>query len=343
MAALRGLHHITLISSDIRRTTQFYTEVLGLRLIKQTVNFDDPSAKHLYFADDVGTPGTVITYFEWPHLAPGSTGVGLTHHYALAVADEEALQRWWVRLRRLGVEVTNPRPRRYFTSIYFRDPDGVTLEIATRGPGFLVDEPEEELGGCVIVPPKEFLKPWRKDEPPQVERLVYDGSEIIPAMRVQGIHHITLTSGDIERTTWFYTELLGQRVIKRTVNYDDPGAAHYYSGDRTGTPGTIVTYFGYPAMSRGRMGVGVAHHYAFLVETDEQQRGWVDRLRAAGVSTTDVIDRKYFRSVYFNDPDGVILEIATRGPGFLVDEDLSTLGSRLILPEWLQAAQTTSN
>lgn len=341
--ALRGLHHITLISSDIRRTTQFYTEVLGLRLIKQTVNFDDPSARHFYFADDIGTPGTVITYFEWPHLASGSTGVGLTHHYALAVADEEALERWWVRLRRLEVEVTNPRPRRYFTSIYFRDPDGVILEIATRGPGFLIDEPEEDLGGRVIVPPQEFLKPGRKDEPPQIERLDYDGGEIIPAMRVQGIHHITLISGDIERTTSFYTEVLGQRVIKRTVNYDDPGAPHYYYGDRAGTPGTIVTYFGYPAMSRGRMGVGVAHHYAFLVETDDEQREWVDRLRAAGVSTTDVIDRKYFRSVYFNDPDGVILEIATRGPGFLVDEDLSTLGSRLILPEWLQAAQTTSN
>ncbi|MGH2398268.1 MAG: VOC family protein [bacterium] len=341
--ALRGLHHITLISSDIRRTTQFYTDVLGLRLIKQTVNFDDPSAKHFYFADEVGTPGTVVTYFEWPQLTAGTTGVGLTHHYALAVADEEALARWWMRLRHLGVEVTNPRHRRYFTSIYFRDPDGVIMEIATRGPGFLVDESEEELGGRVIVPPKEFLKPWRKDEEPQIQPLDYDGSEIVPAMRVQGVHHITLISGDIERTTWFYTDLLGQRVIKRTVNYDDPGGSHYYYGDRTGTPGTIVTYFGYPVMSRGRMGVGVAHHYAFLVETDEEQRGWVDRLRAAGISTTDVIDRKYFRSVYFNDPDGVVLEIATRGPGFLVDEDLSTLGSRLILPEWLQAAQTISN
>jgi len=340
---LRGLHHITLISSDIARTAGFYTEVLGLRLIKQTVNFDDPSARHFYFGDAVGTPGTVITYFEWPHLPRGATGVGLTHHYAFAVEDEGALARWWGRLRRRGIEVTPPRPRRYFTSIYFRDPDGVILEIATRGPGFLVDEPEETLGERVLVPPRAYLKPWRKEAPPPETSAGEAGEEIAPAMRLQGIHHITLIAGDLERTTWFYTEVLGQRLLKRTVNFDDPEAPHYYYGDRTGTPGTIVTYFGYPQMARGRMGVGMAHHYAFLVETDDEQRAWRDRLRAAGVATTDVIDRKYFRSVYFNDPDGVILEIATRGPGFLVDEDLDTLGTRLILPEWLQAAQTTRN
>lgn len=339
---LTGLHHITLISSDIQRTTRFYTDLLGLRLIKQTVNFDDPSAKHFYFGDAAGTPGTVITYFDWPHLPRGATGVGLTHHYALAVEDEDELARWWVRLRRHGVEVTNPRPRRYFTSIYFNDPDGVFLEIATRGPGFLIDEPEHALGGRTIEPPKEFLKPWRKDAPPE-SPAGYDGVEIAPTMRLQGIHHITLIASDIERTARFYTDLLGRRLVKRTVNFDDPAAPHYYHGDRFGRPGTLITYFGYPRRSLGRMGVGVAHHYAFLVETDDEQREWRDRLRAAGVTTTDVIDRKYFRSIYFNDPDGVILEIATRGPGFLVDEDLDSLGSRLILPDWLQATQLTRN
>lgn len=339
---LAGLHHITLISSDIQRTTQFYTTVLGLRLIKQTVNFDDPSARHFYFGNEVGTPGTVVTYFEWPHLAPGATGTGLTHHYAFAVEDEDALGRWWVRLRHLGIEVTNPRPRRYFTSIYFRDPDGVILEIATRGPGFLIDEAEDALGEQVVVPPREFLKPHRKDAPPSIEHLGYDGAEIVPAMRLQGIHHITLISADIERTTWFYTDVLGQRLLKRTVNFDVPDSPHYYFGDRVGHPGTVVTYFGYPQMARGRMGVGVAHHFAFLVETDEEQRVWQERLHAAGVAVTDVIDRRYFRSVYFNDPDGVILEIATRGPGFLVDESLETLGSRLILPDWLPTARTPS-
>lgn len=337
---LAGLHHITLISSDIARTSRFYTDVLGLRLVKQTVNFDDPKAKHFYFGDGAGTPGTIITCFEWPQMAPGATGVGLTHHYAFAAEDEDALARWWVRLRHLGVEVTNPRPRRYFTSIYFRDPDGVIVEIATRGPGFLIDEPEEALGGRVVVPPREFLKPYRADVPPAVEDLDYDGSAITPAMRLQGIHHITVIASDIERTTRFYTGVLGQRLLKRTVNFDVPEAPHYYYGDRAGRPGTVVTYFGYPRMARGRLGVGVAHHFAFLVETDAEQRAWQERLHAAGIAATDVIDRRYFRSVYFSDPDGTVLEIATRGPGFLVDEDLATLGTRFIPLEWLPASTT---
>lgn len=332
---LQGLHHITLVSSDIARTTRFYTEVLGLRLIKQTVNFDDPSAKHFYFGDEVGTPGTVITYFEWPHLAQGQLGVGLTHHYALAVADEDAQARWIVRLRRYGVQVTNPRPRRYFTSIYFRDPDGVILEIATRGPGFLVDESEDALGEHAIVPPREFLKPWRAESPPGLDALAYDGKVILRTMQLRGIHHITLICSDIEQTARFYSHVLGQRLVKRTVNFDDPGSPHYYFGDRLGTPGTVVTYFGYPQRSRGRMGVGVAHHFAFLADSDEEQRAWLGRLQRAGVQTTDIIDRTYFRSLYFSDPDGAILEIATRGPGFLVDEDRERLGSQLILPKWL--------
>lgn len=317
---LQGLHHITLISSDIARTTRFYTEGLGLRLVKQTVNFDDPSARHFYFGDEVGTPGTLVTYFEWPHLAPGQLGVGLTHHYALAVDSEEAQARWVVRLRHLGIEVTNPRPRQYFTSIYFRDPDGVIVEIATTGPGFLIDEPEQTLGQRTIMPPQEDLKPYRRDVAPDPQALGYDGSHILPEMRLRGLHHITLIAHDIDRTARFFTDLLGLRLIKRTVNFDDPSSPHYYFADRTGTPGTVVTYFGYPEMPAGRMGIGVAHHFAMLVETGDEQREWRDRLRRAGVQTTDVIDRKYFHSVYFSDPDGVILEIATRGPGFLVDE-----------------------
>jgi glyoxalase family protein len=333
--ALGGLHHITLISSNMERTTRFYTETLGLRLIKQTVNFDDPSAKHFYFGDGVGTPGTVITYFEWAHLPAGNTGAGLTHHFAFAVEDDEALARWWVRLRHLGVEVTNPRPRRYFNSIYFRDPDGVILEVATRGPGFAIDEPADALGRREIVPPREFLKTWRKDVPPEVEALAYDGATIGPAMRLQGVHHITLIASAIDRTTAFYTDLLGLRLVKRTVNFDDPESPHYYYGDAAGHPGTLITYFGSPKRGRGRMGIGVAHHFALLVETDVEQEEWRDRLRTADVATTDIIDRKYFRSIYFNDPDGVIVEIATRGPGFLVDEDIATLGTRLILPAWV--------
>ncbi len=335
---LQGLHHITLISSDIARTTRFYTEVLGLRLIKQTVNFDDPSAKHFYFGDEVGSPGTVITYFEWSHLPPGQVGIGLTHHYALTVESAEAQVRWIARLRHYGVEVTAPRNRRYFTSIYFRDPDGMLLEIATAGPGFLVDEPEAGLGQQVVSPPQEFLKPWRVDVAPDVSEV--DGATLLPTMRLRGIHHITLMSRDIERTTHFYTDVLGQRLVKRTVNFDDPSSPHYYFGDRRGSPGTVVTYFGYPQRSQGQMGVGVAHHFAYCVDSDADQRYWRDRLHRAGVATTGIIDRKYFRSVYFADPDGVIVEIATRGPGFLVDETRDDLGTHFLGPQGVGASSS---
>lgn len=329
---LRGLHHITLISADIERTTRFYTEVLGLRLLKQTVNFDDPSAKHFYFGDEVGSPGTVITYFEWSHLPPGQLGVGLAHHLAFAVDDEEAQARWMVRLRRHRVEVTNPRPRRYFTSIYFRDPDGSILEIATRGPGFLVDEPEDTLGEATIVPPQAFLKPWRTDATPDLQALDYDGDGLLATMQLRGIHHITLISSNLAQTVRFYTDVLGQRLVKQTVNFDDPGAPHYYFGDRRGALGTVVTYFGYPQKAQGRLGVGVVHHFALLVEDEQEQREWLQRLRRVGVRTTDIVDRKYFRSIYFADPDGAIMEIATRGPGFLVDEDRAHLGTRFFGP-----------
>ncbi|MBI4279623.1 MAG: VOC family protein [Armatimonadetes bacterium] len=329
---LAGLHHITLISSDMARTVDFYTRVLGLRLIKQTVNYDDPSAKHFYFGDEVGTPGTVITYFEWPHLPPGRTGPGLTHHYAFTVADERAQLCWLVRLRRLGYQVTLPRPRVYFTSIYFRDPDGVIIEVATRGPGFAVDEDPARLGGEVKMPPREYMKPHRQDREPDLAALDYDGAEILPAMRLASLHHITLMCRDIERTTRFYTDLLGLRLVKRTINFDDPSSPHSYYGDEQGSPGTLVTYFAYPQMAQGTMGVGVTHHYAFAVDDEAEQWEWQARLMRAGIPVSPVMDRTYFRSIYFQDPDGVILEIATRGPGFLVDEPRETLGARMILP-----------
>lgn len=151
-------------------------------------------------------------------------------------------------------------------------------------------------------------------------------------MALQGLHHITLISANMERTTRFYVDALGVTLVKQTVNFDDPASPHYYFGDTTGTPGTVVTYFGYPQMAPGRMGVGVAHHYALLVDSDAEQREWRERLRGSGVQTTEIIDRKYFRSIYFADPDGVILEIATRGPGFLVDESRNELGAHFIGP-----------
>ncbi len=152
MQPILGIHHVTLICSDMERTTRFYTEVLGLRLVKQTLNFDDPSAKHFYFADERGTPGTVITFFEYGEGVQGRRGVGVTHHIAFMVEDEAVQLEWKARLEEQGVNVSEVRDRKYFKSIYFSDPDGVILEIATRGPGFAVDEALEHLGERMIEP-----------------------------------------------------------------------------------------------------------------------------------------------------------------------------------------------
>jgi catechol 2,3-dioxygenase-like lactoylglutathione lyase family enzyme len=149
---VKGIHHITAICRDMERTTNFYTDVLGMTLVKQTVNFDDPDTKHFYFADEEGRPGTVLTFFEYPGAAPGQVGAGSTHHIALMVEDEAEQDDFQAHLEEHGVRVSGPYDRTYFRSIYFRDPDGHILEIATRGPGFAVDEPADELGTRLILP-----------------------------------------------------------------------------------------------------------------------------------------------------------------------------------------------
>ena len=333
-----GLHHITLVSADAARTVQFYTDILGLRLVKQTVNFDDPSSYHLYFGDDLGRPGTLLTFFEWPHLPPGRRGVGATHHLALAVESADAQLRWKRRLHDHSVAVTGPYDRAYFRSIYFQDPDGVILEIATRGPGFDTDEPRDELGQRVIRPQPELTRGHRDEAAIRAATWPEPVERITPDMVLQGLHHVTAFCSDVERTTRFFTELLGLRLVKRTFNYDDPQAPHWYFGDERGAPGTVITYFGYSEreVGRGRIGTGLTHHIAFAVEDQEAQRAARARLEEAGLQVTPIIDRVYFTSIYFRDPDGHILEIATMGPGMLVDEPAERLGERLTLPPWLE-------
>ena len=149
---LRGLHHITLICSSLDRSAAFYRDVLGLRLVKQTVNHDDRSAKHFYFGDALGTPGTVITCMEYPQMEEGVVGRGSTHHFAFLVESAEELEGWRQYLESRGVSCTEPHDRTWFTSIYLRDPDGHIIEIATRGPGFTADESPEQLGTGFIHP-----------------------------------------------------------------------------------------------------------------------------------------------------------------------------------------------
>ena len=339
MPAIKGIHHITLVAANAQRTADFYTRVLGLRLVKKTVNFDAPDTYHLYFGDAVGTPGTLVTFFEWPRSPKGFWGIGATHHFALIVESTDGLLQWKRWLASQGISVDGPYNRVYFESIYFTDPDGVIVELATRGPGWGVDEPFEAWGTELRPPPLETTIGHRDEAAIAARTWPEPVAEIGAEMRVPGLHHITAMASDIERTTNFYTEILGMRLVKKTINFDNPEAPHYYFATEDGHPGSVITYFGYDRtkMRRGQIGRGLTHHFAFEVEDDEAQRAWREHLLSRGIRTTPVLDRSYFHSIYFNDPDGHILEIATRNPGFLIDEPRESLGQRLTLPSWLES------
>lgn len=341
---IQGLHHITLVSSDAQRTVDFYVGVLGLRLIKQTVNFDDPSAYHLYFGDAVGTPGSAITFFEWKRIPKGHPGIGGTHHVALSVKDYNGLLKWKRRLADLGIKVNGPYDRHYFQSIYFRDPDGVILEIATMGPGFTVDEDVTELGTNHLPPPDTMMRANRDEE--HIKTLTW--TEPLPLITadmalMQGMHHISAISSNIEATNAFFSDVLGLQRVKKTDNFDNPMSAHWYWGVDNGRPGTLITYFEQKPTKAGyvQMGYGQTHHYAFAVEDEAEQEEWRKRLMSAGYRVSQILDRDYFRSIYTNDPDGHIVELATNGPGFAVDEPMETLGQQLQLPHWLEEHRGT--
>jgi len=336
---IRGLHHITLGCSDAARTVDFYTRVLGLRLVKKTVNFDDPTSYHLYFGDRVGSPGSAITFFEWRGAPKGRPGIGGTHHFALQVTDGAALRKWKRYLTDQGVPVNGPLDRHYFESVYFKDPDGTIIELATQGPGWTVDEPADALGREYREPPPEMVTGNRDKARIEADTHPEPVPEITPDMSLRfGMHHITAIGTDIGRTHAFFGELLGMQLVKRTSNFDDPGSAHWYWGVDGGRPGTLITYFERDPKKepRARIGVGQTHHFALAVPDEAQQQGWREKLITSGYRVSPVMDRIYFKSIYTQDPDGHIVELATAGPGFTVDEDVSELGTHLMLPPWLE-------
>lgn len=331
-----GLHHVTLVAANAQRTVDFYSRVLGLRLVKTTVNFDDPGSYHLYFADETGGAGTVVTFFEWPRAPRGRTGIGGTHHVALRVADRDALLRWKRRLTDLGVRVHGPWNRHYFTSIYFRDPDGVILEIATDGPGMLFNEQSGEI--LQRTPPAELMRGGRDEEAISAMTWPEPVPTIDAAMALtRGMHHLTAMTANVELTDHFLRDILGMSIVKKTENFDDPGTRHWSWGTPDARPGSLVTYLERPATERrSHMGTGQGHHYALAVANETVQLEMRDRLLDAGVQVSPVLDRVYFRSIYTRDPDGHIVELATMGPGFLVDEPLAGTGTTLRLPPWLE-------
>jgi len=337
----QGFHHVTMVARDARQTLAFYRDLLGLRLVKKTVNFDLPSTYHLYFGDATGAPGTILTFFEWPHAGRGAWGIGGVHHTALAVADETQQLKWKRRLTDAGVRVTGPYDRGYFKSIYFADPDGHILEIATEGPGFAVDEPADALGQRLMDPPQERL-PGGRDEA-AIQALTYP--EPVPrideAMALRGIHHVTGFTDDLDAANRFYEQTLGLRLVKQSRNQDDPKTLHYfwanYDGQRV-LPGSDMTLFGWPSYARrAREGTGQTHHVAFRAESEEQLAAWREHLLSLGIEVTPIRDRLYFKSIYFRSHDGLLHEIATDPPGFALDEEPEHLGETLKLPPWLES------
>lgn len=335
-----GLHHITMVSANAARTLAFYRDVLGVGLVKRTVNFDDPGAYHLYFGDPTGSPGTLLTFFEWPHTPRGRWGIGGVHHLALGTQDEATQLKWKRRLVDHGVSVSGPYDRGYFTSIYFTDPDGQILEIATRGPGYAIDEPPDALGREMQHPSPGIVAGGR-DEAAIAARTHPEPVPVItPDMALDGMHHISAITNDLERAGEFYEQALGLSLIKKTINRDAPDIPHYFWAAYDGrdiAPHSALTLFGFPPrghMARG--GVGQTHHIAFRASSADEQLAWRDHLQSLGIDVTPVLDRTYFTSIYFRAPDGLLVEIATDGPGFLIDEPAGSLGSELRLPDWLE-------
>jgi glyoxalase family protein len=335
---ITGLHHITLVCNDAQRTVDFYTQILGLRLVKQTVNFDDPGAYHLYFGNEAGTPGSIITFFEWKGSPRGHWGYGGTHHFALETRDEGTLLQWKRWLTDHGLRVEGPLDRHYFKSLYFTDPDGTIIEIATRGPGWAIDENADALGQLELDPPEEMT--IRNRDRASIEAATHPEPvlEISADMRLERMHHITAIGLSIERSHRFYSDILGLRLLKKTRNFDDPTQPHWYWGVGDGAPGTIITYFQMDAARAPRVqhGAGMAHHFAFAVPDEQTQLEFREKLLEAGRDVSPVMERTYFKSIYTRDFDGHIVEIATTPPGFAVDEPLETMGSRLMLPDWLE-------
>ncbi|MCW2926184.1 MAG: Glyoxalase/bleomycin resistance protein/dioxygenase [Thermoleophilia bacterium] len=288
---LDGIHHITCITGDAATTVEFYARVLGLRLAKRTVNQDDPSVWHLFFTDEAGTPGSDLTFFEYPQARRGTVGAGMVHRIRYRVASDASLDWWEERLR---AERT-PTSRTETGNLRFSDPNGLMLEL-TVAPDGLPDAPLRARSS--VVPEEHALLGFDG-----VDALV---AEVAPSARV-------------------VTELLG---------FTDLGDDTYESrGPRRG--GTIRFE---ETDRRGFGGAGTVHHIAFSAETDEIG-DWATEVARSGAHGTNVVDRFWFRSVYFREPNGILYELATQGPGFTVDEPLETLGDHLVLPPRFEPAR----
>lgn len=356
-----GIHGQTYISSNLERTRAFLVDRLGLRLLKCTVHHHDERLKQYYFGFDESTSlpddrQAVVSFIEWhpifytlpplglldlaevqaalnhPRVGDGRGrwGGGTNHHLAFHVRSRESLLKWKRHLSDAGVNVTGPYDRNFFHAIYFREPDGAIFEIATTQPGFRRKEEIQEDA------PEYTLIGVRSEDAIAAETWADPIPEMTPDMTLAGFHHITSVCLESERTADFYVEKVGLDLIKRTEYMDAPNGTHYYySALPDAVPGAIITFFGFPDQKPGQLGIGLAHHFTLAAKGDAALAEWQEILTAKGVHTTPIQDHLYFNAFYFSDPDGHICSVATR-PNFTLDEDASSLGSRLCLPVRLE-------
>ena len=291
-----GIHHITAIAGDPQRNVDFYVGALGLRMVKRTVNFDDPGTYHLYYGDESGRPGSLLTFFPWPGAPRGRIGSGQATATSYSIPPE-SVGFWLERLKQQDVATRRPESRFGDQVISFSDPDGLPLELKA----------SEE---------SDPRAPWR-DGPVPV------------AHAIRGFHGVTLLEERPEETARLLTDTLGFRA-----SGESEGRRRFAAG--RGGPGAFVDVVAGPGSPRGIVAVGTVHHVAWRTSSDAEQEEWRKKLAALSYNVTPIIDRKYFRSIYFREPGGVLFEIATDAPGFAVDESPELLGASLVLPPWLE-------
>ena len=294
-----GIHHITAIAGPAQENLDFYAGVLGLRLVKRSVNQDDPGTYHLFYADAEGHPGTDLTFFPWANMPPGRLGAGLAAEVPLAV-PAGSLGYWAERLARYGVAVGAPETRFGEHALPFADPHGLVLALVE------TDDPR-------------VFTPW-------------PGSPVPPARAIRGLHAARLWERDPAGTAAFLTEVLGFTEQAAEGEWRRFGVAG-------GGSGAWVELRAVPQAPRGHWGVGTVHHIAWRMPDEGQELALRARIAAAGANPTGLIDRFWFKSVYFLEPGGVLFELATEGPGFAIDENAAHLGEQLILPPWLEPAR----
>jgi glyoxalase family protein len=300
---LHGLHHVTAVSGHISQNAQFYTQVLGLRLVKKSVNQDDLSAYHLFYADKVGTPGTDMTFFDWPQTGPDQRGTDSIVTTAFRVNGRQALGYWSQRLREQGLEVDDIEPFAGRDILPFTDPEGQRLA--------LVDD-----GGT------------------DFEGVVWEGTDVPADYSLRGFYAVMISVPTLPYIEPILTKVLHFNQVQQAI-YPDGREVIIYNMDEGG-PGRELWVVEEPAGSVARLGAGGVHHVAFRVRDKEEQAYWRERIAAVGLPISGFIDRYYFHSIYFRISNGILFEIATDGPGFAMDEDPERLGERLALPPFLE-------